>query len=447
MAKPDKILAHELLDREVLDLRAGEVVGSVVDFGINREGKVQLIGILPTAWYGGGRGITPGSITFLTDDRLCIANNDALEDFAPDGDVLISTNSGGQIYGKTVLLHDGEMLGELADFRFNLGDGKITDLLVLDHEERRTRIPIEKITTIGKDYIIIERGAAAAEPGADGEASPFVSAAAVEASPTAAQPETASQPEVEPEPVHTPPARGKGRGKSTAFHPEPKSRTAEPVKAPEPAAAPAIFGDVLSPEPASVFASQAVSEAPPAPEPAPVFDAALVYETAPAAEEAAPAYTDPVPAESSAAFAAEAWAAAAEEPSPVVDPVDLEPAPDHGPVFEAPATNGNGTTHLDEVFDVPAAPPGPDDGILAAVASGQPISPPDGDPIATAPQISKFDQKKLDFLRGKFAHRDIKDEAGIILVAKDEVLDQAGLMRIVQGGVLGEVFIEMTLKK
>ena len=96
--------------------------------GINRDGKVQLIGVLPGAWYSGGRGIAPSAITFLTGDRLCIVNGEALQDFSPDGDNLISTDSGGQIYGKTVLLHDGEMLGELVDFRFNLGDGRITDL-------------------------------------------------------------------------------------------------------------------------------------------------------------------------------------------------------------------------------------------------------------------------------------------------------------------------------
>jgi sporulation protein YlmC with PRC-barrel domain len=418
MAKPDKILAHELLDREVLDLRAGEVAGSVVDFGINREGKVQLIGILPVAWYGGGRGITPASITFLTEDRLCIANGDALEDFAPDGDVLISTNSGGQIYGKTVLLHDGEMLGELADFRFNLGDGKITDLLVLDGDDRRTRIPIEKITTIGKDYIIIERGAAAADSDAAGEASPFSSAAAVEPEPAAA----------ESIPASLPPARGgktKSKAATGALQPKAVERAPEPAPAWEAAPAPSPTWEAPAVEapaepPVGASSWEAVAE------PAAVTDWPATAAPAVAeAETVSPAVLDeapPVAMEDTAPAATEAWSEAASEPVP---------APDHGPVFDnvvAPAAG------LDSVFDVPAAP-------LS--------SEPEVDPLfeVKGVQISKFDQKKLDFLRGKLAHRDIKDTEGIILVAKDEELDQPALMRIVQGGVLGEVFIEMTLKK
>jgi len=205
---------------------------------------------------------------------------------------------------------------------------------------------------------------------------------------------------------------------------------------PEPAAASAWSEPEAAPVTAEAepeAAAAAWSE--PEPEPEPATEA---WE-APAAEgETAPVWTAPDPEP-------EPVAAATEEAPATV----FEPAPDHGPIFESAGaeSNGNGNgngTNLDTVFSVPAAPPSPDEGLLAA---GVVVNTEAEGFAPQSLQISKFDQKKLDFLRGKAAHRDIKDSAGIILVAKDELLDQPALERIVQGGVLGEVFIEMTLKK
>ena len=62
-------------------------------------------------------------------------------------------------------------------------------------------------------------------------------------------------------------------------------------------------------------------------------------------------------------------------------------------------------------------------------------------------ELSKFDQKKRDYLRGKPAHRDLKDKAGQPIAAKGEVLSDDKLDAIVAAGILGEVFVEMTLNK
>jgi sporulation protein YlmC with PRC-barrel domain len=384
MTKPDKILAHELLDREVLNLKAGEVAGSVVDFGINRDGKVELIGILPVSWYAGGRGVAPSSITFLTNDRLCIASGDALQDFGPDGDALISTNSGGQIYGKMVLLHDGEQLGELVDFRFSLDDGKISDLLVLDAEDKRVRIPIAGISTIGKDYIIIERarpegetagggdatgaatggGDAAGAASASGDESPFSEAAAAAPAPAAAKQRSPAV-KRSPAPSATPPkrpARGGKAGKATKE---------------------------IAPEEPEVVA-----------------------------EAAPPPSANGIPAEIEAPVDTTPMAAA--EPQP--EPAPSAPAPDSGLQTRAFAETSAGAA-------------------VAAAADESSLFTSGGQPI------SKFDQKKLDFLRGKRVPRDIKDAEGAVLVAKDDTLDQTALQRIVEAGMLGEVFIEMTLRK
>jgi hypothetical protein len=341
------------------------------------------------------------------------------------------------------------MLGELADFRFNLGDGKITDLLVLDHDQRRTRIPIEKITTIGKDYIIIERGAATAEAEAAGDASPFSNAAAVTAEPTAAEEEITAPPAIaaEPVPVSTAPVgRGRQRGRSAAAQATPSTseETPEPVPAAEPEEAPNFqLGDVLAP--AGVAAElPTVSESLPAEESQSYTlespSGYLAAESAATGYLGNPAEPEPMLVEDAALESpatAEQSMATAVEDNFAVQASSVE-------AYSNSIGNGNGTpgngTNLDSVFSVPAAQGPADDLMSHGAAEPEAFN---GGEL----QISKFDQKKLDFLRGKLAHRDIKDPAGIILVAKDEVLDQPALVRIVQGGVLGEVFIEMTLKK
>ena len=63
MTKPERILARELLGREVLDLARGEAAGTIHDFVLDREGRVTLLGVLPQAWYEGGRAVAPGSIS------------------------------------------------------------------------------------------------------------------------------------------------------------------------------------------------------------------------------------------------------------------------------------------------------------------------------------------------------------------------------------------------
>jgi len=314
MAKPEKILAQELLDLEVLDLAAGEVVGRIIDLALTRTGQVSLVGVLPTSWFGGGKGIAPEKIASIHLKRACIEGSDALEDFDPDGEAAFSMVADCLITKKQVLQEDGEMLGSLVDFAFNLADGKMCDLVVLGADEKRTKVPVESIRTIGKDYIVITRGQQSFDSAAE--------------APVATDAEVAPDPQ--PEPV------------------------AETVTEPDPPAAPEVKE-----------------------EPAPV------EEKAPKAEKA--------------------------EKKPKADKT---PKPEPKP----------------EKKEEPAGD--------ALFSEDQP-----------GPELSKYDQKKRDFLLGRKAHRDIKNKTGELIVAKDASIDDPVIGKIIEAGLLGEVFIELTLKK
>lgn len=300
MPKPEKILAQELLELEVLDLTAGETVGSVLDFSITRDGRVALIGLLPVQWYRGGLGVTPQSIAGLNRDCICLAQGTALAPFAPDEQESFSVYFGDHIQGKPVLQEDGALLGELVDFCFSLDDGRILDLIVQDANEKRVRVPVEALKTIGRDYIVIQRGGTS-------QAAPEAVVAAPKAS------------------------------------------------------------------------------APPAPEVAVDLDESL---------------TD------AAAIDGDPGAGLEEEPAASI-PAVASAAPELTRAEEKAALFGN----------VPPA------------------------------ELTKFDQKKRDFLRGRKAHRDIAAPGGELIAAKGASLDDAKLNSIIEAGLLGDVFIEMTLTK
>jgi sporulation protein YlmC with PRC-barrel domain len=165
VAKPDRIYASELLEREVMDLRDGAVVGSVTDFNVTRDGVVTQLGVLPLQWYRGGKGIAPGAITNVTRERVSIDDAGLLDDFDPDGETSLSAMLGDNLYGKQVLQADGELLGLLADFAFDLGDGRITDIVVYGDDDKRTKIGVDNVHTIGKSYIVISRGGTEVQTG------------------------------------------------------------------------------------------------------------------------------------------------------------------------------------------------------------------------------------------------------------------------------------------
>lgn len=162
MAKPEKVLASELLEREVVDLQAGAVVGAVVDFAVAREGRVMLLGVLPLDWFSGGLGIAPAAIASVTHERVCISDSAALTGFAPGtGETALLTFD--RLQNKTVVEQDGNLLGTLTDFSFMCADGQITDLVVLDSaSDRRSKVAIESIRCIGSDFIVIQRNQSAA---------------------------------------------------------------------------------------------------------------------------------------------------------------------------------------------------------------------------------------------------------------------------------------------
>jgi sporulation protein YlmC with PRC-barrel domain len=326
MAKPERILAHELLDHEVMDLSAGQILGTVVDFAISRDGRVTQLGILPLEWYLGGKGIAPEHITNINADRVCIASAESLAEFTPDGVESFSAMLGERFLGKPVLQHDGEVLGELADFWLSLLDGRICDLVVTGADDKRSKVPVESIKTIGRDYIVIERASVATEPQADPPAPALGKAeAAGDAMPAAKQ-----QPAAPGSPTQAA---------------EPKSEV-KPINTQAEAAAPVL----AKTEPALDIPPELEAAPPPAP-------------------------------------------AAAGEPSRSEEKQAL---------FGAKKTDAS---------------------------------------------LSKFDQKKCDFLRGRPAHREIKNAAGDILAAKGDKLDDDALQRIIDAGLLADVFIEMTVNK
>jgi sporulation protein YlmC with PRC-barrel domain len=293
MGKPEKILAQDLMGRELLDLAAGEIVGQVTDFAITRDGTVKLVGILGVEWYAGGQGIAPDAITSVNDDRICIEASEALTGFAPEGDELFAMRAEKLLANRHVLKDDGEMLGLLVDFAFSLTDGRITDLIVRSANEKRVQVPVEHIRTIGREYIIVEHG-------------------------------------------------GKAEG------------------------------DEMAPS-----AVQAPATVPPAAD----------------APEAQSAAEDPVP---------EMEVDAEPKPVPVATTENSVPAADKDKLFEEEA---------EEI------------------------------------KLSKFDQKKKDFLLGKSAHRDIKDANNALIVAEGDTLNEQVVGRIIAADMLGDIFLELTMKK
>jgi sporulation protein YlmC with PRC-barrel domain len=315
MPKPEKILAQELLELEVLDLTRGETLGSIVDLAITRDGRVALIGLLPVQWYRGGLGLAPGSIAGINRDCICLAADAKLSPFEPDELETFSVHFGGQIQGKPVLQDDGVVLGELVDFSFNLDDGRILDLVVQDASEKRVRVPVEAFRAIGRDYVVIQRGGTS-QPVAGGAPSP---AAAVPAAERSAE---------------------DSPGGEDSSAPDPPPAVAEPEASALPDAAP--------------------------------------------------------------------------EPEAVVEPA----------AETAPATAPEAQPELSRAQEK-----------AALFGPGEPA------------ELTKFDQKKRDFLRGRKAHRDIAAPGGEVLAKKGAALDDATLGRIIDAGLLGEVFIEMTLSK
>ena len=174
MAKPDKIFASELLEREVLDLKAGETVGKVVDFAVSRDGAVAQLGILPRSWFAGGQGVTPAQIAWVNAERVCIEEGTSLAAFeAGQGESAAFLLR--DLHGKGVMQQDGLLLGTLADFAFNLTDGRICDLVVIGEGGKRVRVPVETIRAVGRDYIVIDRGTLdveAAAPAVSAESPP-----------------------------------------------------------------------------------------------------------------------------------------------------------------------------------------------------------------------------------------------------------------------------------
>lgn len=156
MTKPEKVLANELLQCEVLDLASGKVIGNVQDLALTLDGRIVAVGVLPRAWYTGGVGISPESIVSIQQQRVCIESHDALIEFRPDKKSF-SMYENGLLASKHVLKQNGEMLGQLMDFSFELASGRIIGLIVLSEDERRSKVAVDCIRAIGPEYLVVDQ--------------------------------------------------------------------------------------------------------------------------------------------------------------------------------------------------------------------------------------------------------------------------------------------------
>jgi sporulation protein YlmC with PRC-barrel domain len=127
----------------------------------------------------------------VTRERVCIEDSSALADFDPYADEEANALTFDQLQGKTVVEQEGGLLGVLVDFAFMLSDGRICDLVVLGGEdEKRVKVAVEAIRSVGRDYIVIERGlvavAAPVEPPAPAKPAQPAAPAAPSAAPAEA---------------------------------------------------------------------------------------------------------------------------------------------------------------------------------------------------------------------------------------------------------------------
>jgi len=156
MTKPEKVLANELLQCEVLDLAAGKVIGNVQDLALTLDGRIVAVGVLPRAWYTGGLGISPASIISIQQQRVCIESQDVLAEFRPTKKSF-SMYENDLLASKHVLQQNGKMLGLLMDFSFELASGRITDLIVLGEDDRRSKVIVDSIHAIGPEYLVVDQ--------------------------------------------------------------------------------------------------------------------------------------------------------------------------------------------------------------------------------------------------------------------------------------------------
>jgi sporulation protein YlmC with PRC-barrel domain len=428
VAKPDRIFASELLEREVMDLRAGEIVGAVTDFNVTREGVVTQLGVLPLQWYRGGWGIAPGAITNVTRERVSIEDSTLLDEFAPDGEASLSAMLGDNVYGKAVLAADGELLGHLADFAFDLEDGQITDLVVFGDDDKRIKIGVESIQTIGKSYIVISRAGSEVQPGPK-MAAPGASDTSVSRPAAAANKfeiEEAEQPELEDDDVET----GDDWGPTT-YEPELEEEPAEGA-AEEENATPAV-AEISAPAPAPLPAVDKHSGgAALAPEPP--------LETPPIVEEIGVTVAPP---ETKKAPAARKRAATAAKPAAKTatgrsSRVDSEKATGRGSRADAEKATGRASRAR------PTTPKGSEQQ-LAFGAEGEPV--PAQAETLDGLGLSTFDLRKAQYLLGKGAHRDIRGADGKLILTRGTPFNRGRISALVEQGLLNSVFLEMTQHK
>jgi len=401
VAKPDRIFASELLEREVMDLRAGEIVGAVTDFNVTREGVVTQLGVLPLQWYRGGWGIAPGAITNVTRERVSIEDSTLLEGFEPDGETSLSAMLGDNLYGKAVLQADGELLGHLADFAFDLSNGHLTDLVVFGDDDKRIKIGVEKIQTIGKSYIVISRSGAEVQPG------PKMAAPSASAEVAAAHSARFDE-EAEDDAITT----GDDLGPTT-YEPELAEQHAAQAEAVEEVAPVAAEISAQTPPLPAVDADSGGA----ALTPEPMMQAApppIVEEIgAPSAQKAAaPKQRTP------AASRAKTTTARSSRPAPE-QPAERPAAP--------PATTPKAEQQL--AFEAEAAP------VPAQAESLEGLG------------LSTFDIRKAQYLQGKAAHRDIRGSDGKLLLTRGTPFNRNRIAALVEQGLLNSVFLEMTQHK
>jgi uncharacterized protein YrrD len=86
----------------------------------------------------------------------------------------------------------------------------------------------------------------------------------------------------------------------------------------------------------------------------------------------------------------------------------------------------------------------------------EPLAEPEPEPVALAPRIeddpvltglSPFDRKKVEYLLGRSAHRELRTGGGTLIAERGQALDVTALSALASAGLLNAVFLEATSLK
>ncbi len=153
--------AHDLIGLPVITLDSGTQIGTVKDFIIDLDWKVQGALVDSKQWFSPVRYIGWDAVAAFGSDAVTVSDEDSilvLEDTAP---YLFLLTGNGKIKGMPIFTVGGEQLGELEDVYFSKDMGKqimgfeVSEGFISDLKEGRKKLPFPDGVTVGSDAIIV----------------------------------------------------------------------------------------------------------------------------------------------------------------------------------------------------------------------------------------------------------------------------------------------------